>query len=885
MKYAFASVVAVAILAAAGTSAADEAALAKFATVTNFLTCPQNVRNDMRVAVKKAAAENDAATLGALLDMLAKNGGAKLEPATFDIWNDAAGAMVGAALELRKKKPEEQKELMAGFREGGSTFGLWQGADVLEKAPDQAMLQAACELLTKKMPETGITPMLRFRRDKSLYDLARRIGVPVAEQNAAIGKVRQLALSVKPATQDDTNAVAQAINSSLFHYLEINDGAAYAALAREYQDKCRDFLESRNDYGAMIAREAAGYHRAVQTDAYRAAADRLAKLPVDKKFFTAMEAFRAAMIDRRPGGEVPGAVDEILRVAKPLIDRRKALFGGEELMNVAGFMLSLARSKNDIPAMITAYGEMTEAYEAALKRWEDENAREKAAREAEKAAREKGEKIDKPFQRDWTIRRPYDMPGRDRWWYVQALQNAGFFAETIPSLEKNLNPKNPNGYLDLMRAYMMAGRKADVAKLNKELQGTNTTANADQKFSAAAYAVIAEAKNPADLVGRLKGLRALSDSGCKDGATQVEKDQRFFLKIRSVSRMLFGIDSTEAAVPNLKAVQAMTYDMLWPEEKVQYTVKYLPDAPSSADGALRTDVFSKLPVENRMAKYNVYNWFDKTPETARVKSAEKPRLNADVPGKEASIVAAYDNNGLHIYARFNDPDAWKARDGIAGGIGIEYSVMPGEDAPWHWNMANSAEKSKDWGVVWDSPRKGFKVGMEYFKEDFCIAEKCQVFHLFFPWSAFPYQLPKNGDTWRFALIGGWAGQFGALGGGAVHELGRAMQMKFEIPGDVQPKLRLALLRQAAKDYKAVRGKFENADFWVDPHLGDPEFHAQVAAPFMKELDGVAKQVAETELNPGQVDQLLSRYLFDLSDFRLALDAKRADWLKAKFFAE
>ena len=474
--------------------AADNAVLDKFQSVTNYLTCNQGIRNDMRNAVKKAAADNDMALLGSLLELLAKNSGGKVENATFDIWNDAAGAMVNSALEQRKKQPAQQKELMAGFREGGTTFGLWQGDDVLQKPLDQAMLQVACDILTKKMPQQGLSPAIQFRRDKAVYDLQKRAG-SAESQAEAIAKVKAFALSAAPVTRDDTNAVDSAISATLWHYLERNDGLAYAALASEYQSKLGNYLKTRNTFNTMVISEAAGYHRANKMDQYKAAIAKIEKLPVTKDLFPALKAFQSAMIDHR--GVAPATIlPEVERVAKPLFDRRAQLFKDAELMDVCQFMYSIARGKGDVDGAIKAYEEMSAAYASALKRWEDENAREKAAREAEKKAREAKQPVT-PFVRDWSIQRPADLPSRERPWFVRLLQDNDRVAESIPYLAQNLNSRNPNGYIDLIRAYVKTGKKDEALKLCAEVAGTNTTANADQKFTAAAYAAIAQATQPA----------------------------------------------------------------------------------------------------------------------------------------------------------------------------------------------------------------------------------------------------------------------------------------------------------------------------------------------------------------------------------------------------
>jgi hypothetical protein len=148
---------------------------------------------------------------------------------------------------------------------------------------------------------------------------------------------------------------------------------------------------------------------------------------------------------------------------------------------------------------------------------------------------------------------------------------------------------------------------------------------------------------------------------------------------------------------------------------------------------------------------------------------------------------------------------------------------------------------------------------------------------------FAYDRPANGDEWFFSLIAGWAGQFGALGGGGVHEFGRAMRLDFEVTPWQRELLRLGLLRQAVGEYGKVRGQFENAEFWEDPHLGDPTFYAKVVEPWLAELDDVAAQVKSgNNIDAATVNRLLDKYLFDLADFRLAIDAKRAAYIRDAF---
>jgi len=434
--------------------------------------------------------------------------------------------------------------------------------------------------------------------------------------------------------------------------------------------------------------------------------------------------------------------------------------------------------------------------------------------------------------------------------------------------------------MELARALAMTGRRDEAAKACLPVEATNSTANAATKLSAVFFREYARSTSPADLVKRLEALRPASDAAAGDNATQADKDRFFLSNLRALCRQMFSVSSDKEGTAMLKAVVDLSYRQLWPEERVAYTVRYTEQAPTSAEAALRSGIFDALPRENRLALYNVYSMFSRDAEARRVKGEPAPHLAADAPGREAALVAAYDRRGLHVYMKFNDPDAWKTRDGLARGVGIEYSIMPGEGKPWHWNMLNTAERPSDLEVRWDSPRKGYKHGMEYLVEDSYVGERSHVVHLFYPWILFAYDLPANGDEWFFSLAAGWAGQFGSLGGGAVHELGRAMRLDFEVAPWQREILRLSLLRQAVGEYGKVRGKFENAEFWVDPHLGDPAFYKAVVAPWLAELDAVAKQVKNSDtLDAATVNRLLGKYLFELADFRLAIDAKRAAYIR------
>ena len=113
-----------------------------------------------------------------------------------------------------------------------------------------------------------------------------------------------------------------------------------------------------------------------------------------------------------------------------------------------------------------------------------------------------------------------------------------------------------------------------------------------------------------------------------------------------------------------------------------------------------------------------------------------------------------------------------------------------------------------------------------------------------------------------------------------------MRLRFDMPGAALDKVRAGLLRQAAGNYRSIRSEWENAEFWSDQHVGDPEFWEAVVKPYLAELDETAKLVTSGEDLPrATVDKLIREHLADFADFRLMLDAKRSAWLKARLYAE
>ncbi len=859
---------------------ADAPAAEELLSVTNLATCHQKVRNAYRDALVSAGRAGDDATFGALVRHLGECGGAPVQTPVFDIWAAAAKTIVDRGLAVDAKPAAERAEIIAGFREGSSTFGFWAGSDeIAKKSPrDRASAAAfdmAIELLERKMPQKGLSPELRYRAAQSLAQMSRRVLSSEAAGRFASDRFRTLALSVNPVSPEGTNVLIKAVDDSFWPLIQYCQCKGVGSLVREYREKLGPVLDAAGQTGALAAREAAEANRLFDNAAYKALLPALeAALKNPRIAYKTAMTFNSAMTTAR--SNPPWA--EIGRALKPILDNNRQ-FDDEKRLQLAFIKLQVARGTGDTAGVEATFNAMQDIYDAAVKAKNAEDERERQWKIDDAAARKEGKSI-APFERKVPRSLPNDVPGRERVGVAGWLLNAGAVDAAIPLFKRAAVPRNPKACLELARAAAIGGNREEALAACGMIQGTNSTADAMMKINALFFAEYVQSTSPEDLVKRLKALRPRSDAAAGENATAADKDRFYLDRLRHLSRSMYTISSDQRGTAMMKAVVDLSYAQLWPEETVSYRVRYLDEAPTSAETALRLGLFDKLPNENRLGRYNVYNIFKKDKELKRVRGEPAPHLAADKPGCEAAVISAYDRMGLHLYAKFNDPDAWKTRDGFARGVAIEYTIMPGEGRPWHWNMLNTADKPSDAGVFWDSPRKGFKYGMEYITEDFYVGENCHVVHLFFPWLLFAYDLPENGAEWRLSFIAEWAGQFGALGGGAVHELGRAMRLDFDVPRAQRDILHLSLLRQAVGEYGRVRGKFENAEFWIDPHLGDRPFYRDVVVPWLTELDGVAKQVREGgALDSATVDRILGKYLFEFADFRLAIDAKRAAWVR------
>ena len=457
---------------------------------------------------------------------------------------------------------------------------------------------------------------------------------------------------------------------------------------------------------------------------------------------------------------------------------------------------------------------------------------------------------------------------RDR--YLTLLAEAEAFRAVMETIEAM--PPEKRLHETLAKEYIRFDRRADAVK---ELDAALAYAKIkpDAKYELLVLRAFATAATPEAFAAALPGVKV-------EGLDELTQ----FRTLRRATRALFNLVGDDVRTAYVKA--AATYSrtaLMHAEERLAYDVVYLKDAPRSAGAALAGDVFARLKTENRFAPYQTYYWGTRANEEKLLKGRPAPKLVADKPGEEACAAVAYDETGLHVYLRMNDPEAWKAKSGLARGWGLEFEVQPGDGEISHWIMVNGAKPANDTQMDMAFPHDGYKLGDDYIRTDAESTSGCHVVHVYVPWVIWDGKLPEDGETWRLSMVADWGKNFASLGGGSVHEVQRGLAITFRIPREARAAIRRGLLDEAAAEYRAVRDKWESAEFWSDPHLGDEPFYEAVVKPYLAATDAVDAKIREGKLTDAEVEATLKESFADLADFRLRLDAKRTEWIRGNLF--
>lgn len=464
--------------------------------------------------------------------------------------------------------------------------------------------------------------------------------------------------------------------------------------------------------------------------------------------------------------------------------------------------------------------------------------------------------------------------GADALMRQRCWKDAARFAEEA----LRLDPSAAN-QLRVARARLGAGPRASAAEPAKAL-AANAKARPTERFTGRVLELLATAKEPREVTAAVLALA--KDAGAKDGTEYaswlLEAESRAF-------EPLMTSEGTKWLLALREALFALSHE----EERVVHTVRYCASAPRTAYGAEAAGLFNGRisPVEKRFAPYGTYAWNSRAAVLNNLKCKPKPDLvGVKGEGRSAELIAVYDETGVHVYTRFRDPSAKKYARGEAKGCGYEFSVQADEARGWS-QVFTSTDAVKDlYEVAWDSLAFGHHPYANEIVTDSTTTDDAFLFHTFIPWTHVYLDLPKDGDTWNTVMCASMpAGTF-VLGGGAVHELGRGMRLKFAMSAAESRLVRRALVRRAAGNFIRFCRTWENVDMWEDRILGDPKFFDETVKAWRDERMASALALMRREdkdVPDAESDALAAKYLKDWLDPRLTLDAMRTASLRKKFF--
>lgn len=399
-------------------------------------------------------------------------------------------------------------------------------------------------------------------------------------------------------------------------------------------------------------------------------------------------------------------------------------------------------------------------------------------------------------------------------------------------------------------------------------------------FTARVFAAYARAKSVDEFKASVLALRP-------EGVG----DELYFDLLRNAQRPFLHLVLDREGSRYARALVEVSQTFEREEETLHYDVRFAADAPRSAEAAYLADVFGrkaffsgKYDVERRFAPYRAANDLWRKDEKRLLKCRPEMKLGAGEDGRGIELVALAAPEGLHFYLRVEDPDGWKRRAWAANASWFEFYVLPGENADRDYHVSSNSRGVQPFGDVENcTTAPGRRLTRDCVKSDAIMYDDAMYLHGFVSWTQSYEELPRNDDPWTLVVYTFCGGRAYTVGGGALEEFGRGLKLDFKLSDDDRLAIRRYLLRTAVGEYRRVRGKWENAEFWSDPHVGDRPFFAAVVKPYLDEMDAVAKDIVSTrDLSAEQV-VAFEKYLPDLMDFRLTLDAKREKWLDERLF--
>ena len=353
--------------------------------------------------------------------------------------------------------------------------------------------------------------------------------------------------------------------------------------------------------------------------------------------------------------------------------------------------------------------------------------------------------------------------------------------------------------------------------------------------------------------------------------------------LRQTSHTLFNMRRYD----DCRAIFSEITDKMYSPDLIRVlTATYMADAPQSAGAfAARPELYDDWKsMETRFAPYgDCYGESAQVDEKRHLKSAVQPVCDTNYP---TGVRVIFDDAAVHVFFRCDDPAVEEVRLGKRDAGGLELCFRAGDqEKPYYSIFFNNMPACNDpHDVNWASPGPGYRRAADVFKKDAVLTPDGAVAHLAISWLDFYGSLPIDGNTWRLGVLRSCKGGTQSAGG-VVHELSRAMEIKFEFtrPQLLSLKRRVAIM--AFNRYNALRGNEAKAiRMWNDKLLGDPAFYAAEVAPLLEKLDQAGKDL----LAPCP-DKDVEKFFTELTplwaEIEYEIAARRTRYLNDKLFED
>ena len=353
--------------------------------------------------------------------------------------------------------------------------------------------------------------------------------------------------------------------------------------------------------------------------------------------------------------------------------------------------------------------------------------------------------------------------------------------------------------------------------------------------------------------------------------------------LRQTSRELFNMRRYD----DCRAIFAEITDKMYAPDLIRVqTATYMADAPQSAGAfAARPDLYADWKsMETRFTPYgDCYGESADVDQKRHLRSAVQPVCDTNYP---TGVRVIFDDAAVHVFFRCDDPAIEEVRLGKRDAGGLELCFRAGDqEKPYYSLFFNNMPACNDpHDVNWASPGPGYRRAADVFKKDAVLTPDGVVAHLSVSWLDFYGSLPIDGNAWRLGVLRSCKGGMQSAGG-VVHELSRAMKIKFEF---TRPQL-LALKRRVAvmafNRYNALRRNEGKAiRMWEDKLLGDPAFYAAEVAPLLEKLDQAGKDLL-APCPDKDVEKFFTEFTPLWAEIEYEIAARRTRYLNEKIFED